>query len=226
MSLSAAPVHPVLFALAAPLPLYASNWQGVATLDLWLAQGLTVLGALALQAIAFALLRDARRAAFAASVGVLLFFAFQPVFGIWPQDSVSGQPRAAGLLFASWALFWVCMMALAGRIRARVVGLTQAVNAAAAAALVVPLATLGPAWFDARRAQGPETGTLERYSTDRPRPDIYYIVLDGYGRSDRLEEYFGYDNSAFTAALAERGFHVARTPSRTTRTPICRSHRR
>lgn len=40
------------------------------------------------------------------------------------------------------------------------------------------------------------------------KPDVYYIVLDGYGRADILKDYYGYDNSDFTAHLQERGFIV------------------
>jgi len=40
-------------------------------------------------------------------------------------------------------------------------------------------------------------------------PDIYYIVPDGYGRSDILEIYYDFDNSEFTNLLSEKGFFVA-----------------
>ena len=40
------------------------------------------------------------------------------------------------------------------------------------------------------------------------KPDIYYIVLDGYGREDILREYYGYDNSGFIKELQNRGFIV------------------
>ena len=39
-------------------------------------------------------------------------------------------------------------------------------------------------------------------------PDVYLFVLDGYGRADQLESVLGYDDSAFLAALEERGFEV------------------
>ena len=39
-------------------------------------------------------------------------------------------------------------------------------------------------------------------------PDIYYIILDGYLRSDYLEEYFGHDNSPFLTELEQRGFYI------------------
>ena len=40
------------------------------------------------------------------------------------------------------------------------------------------------------------------------RPDIYVIVLDGYGRKDVLQKVYGYDNSQFLSTLKQRGFYV------------------
>ena len=37
-------------------------------------------------------------------------------------------------------------------------------------------------------------------------PDIYYLVLDGYGRSNVLLSDYGFDNSEMIAALRDRGF--------------------
>ena len=39
-------------------------------------------------------------------------------------------------------------------------------------------------------------------------PDIYYIILDAYGRSDVLEKNFDYDNSTFLEDLENLGFYV------------------
>lgn len=41
------------------------------------------------------------------------------------------------------------------------------------------------------------------------RPDIYYIILDGYGRADVLEELYGLDTQSFVAYLESKGFYVA-----------------
>lgn len=42
-------------------------------------------------------------------------------------------------------------------------------------------------------------------------PDIYLVLLDGYGRSDVLRELFGFDNSEFLTNLAGQDFDVAET---------------
>ena len=40
-------------------------------------------------------------------------------------------------------------------------------------------------------------------------PDVYFILLDKYGRSDALKAYFNYDNSEFIQGLEDLGFWVA-----------------
>lgn len=40
-------------------------------------------------------------------------------------------------------------------------------------------------------------------------PDVYYIILDGYGRQDVLQREYGFDNSEFINGLRARGFYVA-----------------
>lgn len=40
-------------------------------------------------------------------------------------------------------------------------------------------------------------------------PDVYYIILDGYGRQDVLKDYYDFDNSEFINNLTQRGFYVA-----------------
>lgn len=50
--------------------------------------------------------------------------------------------------------------------------------------------------------------SLSSLSSPSVKRDIYYIVLDGYARSDILQEMFGFDNSAFVGYLQEKGFVV------------------
>ena len=52
------------------------------------------------------------------------------------------------------------------------------------------------------------TASIEIPSAPVVTPDIYYIVLDGYLRSDMLEKLYAYDNTPFTTYLQERGFIV------------------
>ena len=50
--------------------------------------------------------------------------------------------------------------------------------------------------------------SLTNLSGPTIKPDIYYIVVDGYARSDILQGMFKYDNSEFINSLEEKGFVV------------------
>jgi hypothetical protein len=50
--------------------------------------------------------------------------------------------------------------------------------------------------------------SLKRLPPPLAKPDIYYIVLDGYLRSDMLRALYGFDNMPFTTFLQEAGFFV------------------
>lgn len=57
-----------------------------------------------------------------------------------------------------------------------------------------------PAHSAARLAAGNPTS---------PRPDVYYVILDGYARGDVMQQIHGFDNREFLDALRARGFYVA-----------------
>jgi hypothetical protein len=51
--------------------------------------------------------------------------------------------------------------------------------------------------------------SAETVNNSPERPDIYYIILDGYSSNSFLLREYGYDNSDFTDGLEGRGFFVA-----------------
>lgn len=67
-----------------------------------------------------------------------------------------------------------------------------------------------PMWTGAADAvTGGTAELLAQASPPAPLPDIYFIVPDRYARSDVLRTVYGFDNSDFLSALADRGFFVA-----------------
>lgn len=54
---------------------------------------------------------------------------------------------------------------------------------------------------------------VAKVESAKPRPDIYYIILDGYGRQDILQALYDFDNSGFLDALKARGFYIAEESS-------------
>lgn len=81
--------------------------------------------------------------------------------------------------------------------------------------LAVPMISIGAFWLQAWddekqpwRSYLPEETLLPK-NTPPITPNIYYIVLDGYGRQDILNDYFQFDNSDFINFLENEGFYIA-----------------
>jgi hypothetical protein len=56
---------------------------------------------------------------------------------------------------------------------------------------------------------GVEKAPVQDLTRPQNPPDVYYFILDSYGRADLLEQAYGYDNSPFLDGLRERRFYIA-----------------
>jgi Sulfatase len=109
-------------------------------------------------------------------------------------------------------LIWLALFAAALVLAIRISRHPLSWNyAAVAGALLLALPVVQYATFRATSpaadlsAAAPRVGDLP--PPERP-PDVYFFLLDGYGRADQLERTIGFDNRAFLDALTRRGFRV------------------
>jgi len=54
----------------------------------------------------------------------------------------------------------------------------------------------------------PKQELLAKATPRQENPDIYYIILDGYGRADVLKEFFAFDNAEFINQIKKKGFTI------------------
>ena len=206
--------YPFLFVLYTSLALLESN-VGQISPSLAVRPMIVLLVSVAAGLLLFhALFRDWQYAAYL----VFLVFAFFFTFGHLnrlAQDRLSSLDAAAGqlLFLIAWALLLIVLclkpvwLALGGRS-----GMIPFLNIVCLLALIGPVYMLAvsalpaqPAPASASPAERPNTGELDCSST----PDIYLIILDGYGRADVLETLYGLDNQPFLEYLRGKGFYVA-----------------
>lgn len=212
-------LHPVQFVLFPILSLYASN---LGQMPISAAVRSMVIGTAAVLAVLVLLriaLTDWHRAGLVASLGVLLVFTYG--FAYQPLKSWDW----AGLLVLVWAgifclgVYGVTRLKAAPREATRLLNLISAVALATCFIRLVPYTVQSILWPAAPAHTGlemiPDTADLRLtglYPAEQAKsgpPDIYYIILDGYGRDDVLEELYGLDNSEFLDYLRLRGFYVA-----------------
>lgn len=197
-------LHPFLFALVPVLYLFSSNSRTlyVSPSELVVPLAASAGAAFVLWLVFRLLLRSPGRAGLIVTTLLVLFFLFGHA-SAWLRDSLTWfRDWQLGVAFG--AVFAVTCV-LVGRMRTEPVGWTVALDVAAGALFLFNAALSVPGLVRASglrerpaRAAGGESG-----------PDIYFIVLDGYGRSDILREVYGYDNSWFLDSLRRRGFYVA-----------------
>lgn len=206
-------LYPFLFAAYAVCNLLAANLGQV---DPALAiRPLTVLllGAGAVLLLFYALTRNWQYSGYLSFLLLFFFLGFGQIYRVIAGMLVPEYQRTAG---------WILMLALGAflgfaaqkRVWERINRsgwITPAFNLIFAVALAFPLVTVLAAELQEPPEEMEElldTGNDLRLDCSQ-RPDIYYIVLDAYGRSDVLSELYGVDNGAFLRQLEDMGFYIA-----------------
>lgn len=75
--------------------------------------------------------------------------------------------------------------------------------------LIVPLLGLTTSLWQATDVDAAEQDGIDIARPDRELPNIYFFLMDGYGRPNLLEPALGIDLSGFIGDLETQGFHVA-----------------
>ena len=195
------PFYPLVVAAFPVVSVYSANLAYVPASQIVRPLLLTVGAAAGLTLVLGLLLRDAARGAAAATVVAISFFGYA-----W-FVAVAAKPFEGVLSpTAVWATATVALAALAAwRIRT-----ARPLNVLATFIGIVALANLGFGLVRSARlaARAPRQG-LGASAKAAEKPDVFYIVLDGHGRSDAIRRAIGYDNSPFVEGLKKRGFYVA-----------------
>jgi hypothetical protein len=155
--------------------------------------------------------RDFRRGGFLASVVLALFFSYGHVY----NGLEKGASFLANKIFLD--VLWGGLLLAGGwaayKIR-NIVNVNKYLNLLMLFLLIQPMLSLLFFMYKSGIPQeikppSPFDNVQVGAQYKQNLPDIYYIILDGHGRSDVVKEIFGYDNSPFIDHLRERGFYVA-----------------
>jgi hypothetical protein len=205
-------LHPFLLAPVSALYLFNRNYDQLVLeqmlLPLVFSVGLSVVVYVPLRLV----LREPTRAGVVASLFLVLFFS-RGYLASWLRSTLAEDDglwwsRATGV--ASLALAAVVVW-LVVRKRRPLPDFTRILNALGTILLSMQLVDLARLRLFEKPVVRPSP--VEDVPLGEPEgsiPDIYHLVLDGYGRTDVFRELFGFDDEAFVSHLEEQGFYVAR----------------
>ena len=155
--------------------------------------------------------QDWHRAAFATAAFTVLFYTYGQVFDqIQKRWKVPYLPIWLGVL---WLGLLGLVLVWAGWQRTHFEGAALTLNIISLGLIIYVTSQVVMAVPKGKQSNVPAdphapVQTLHIPNGQTP-PDIYYFILDSYGRSDLLASNFKYDNSAFISDLEKMGFYVA-----------------
>jgi hypothetical protein len=164
--------------------------------------------------LGYLLLRDWRKASLIASLFIFLFFLFGDM-AVWTSDVFGlGAARANFLILALVAgcmLIWIWLAR--NRIK-NIASINLYFNLLAVLFFINSGIQTGNYVLENGFSVTPNRSARPVViESAESRPDIYYIILDGYGRQDILQALYEFDNSGFLSDLSARGFYVAEESS-------------
>ncbi len=205
-------LYPFLFGMYSILALMSENAGKVALSDV-VRSTVIVLAALSgLFVLVWLLFRNPERAGLVCLLEGFLFFSFGHIYSLAPQLPLN-------VFLAFWSVLAILGTWWLLRIVKAPWRYTQALNVFTIILVVLPGVNI--AFRAVQNAQNvvqvgsppPSGGSLQMAAAQNAQgarpPDIYYLILDGYGREDVLRDLYDYDNSAFIQGLQARGFYVA-----------------
>lgn len=203
--------HPILIGLYPVLALLAYNIIQLDPIYAVRAVVASLLISALIYGLARLIIREQHKAGLMASLTLLLFLTYGHVYNLLENRSYFGHHR---FMIAIWlGLFGLGVWGILSlKKRPRV--LSSFLNLFSVVLIAIPLFQI--IRFESRPIQTTAPLNPAVDSTWQPQasassdaPDVYYIVMDAYTRSDKLKEVYGYDNSAFLKGLRDRGFYVA-----------------
>jgi len=207
------PFYPFFFIAYPVLALVGFNINEVEPAVLWRPLLVLLVSALLLLAGLRLLTRDWQRAALLLALFILLFFSYGHAYLYLKKIEMAGfilgrhrQMLPLWLGLGTLAVWWGL------RKLRHPQTLTPVLNLVSIFLLLYPTFQISSYSIRRQAAQKDALQAAQVKGASLPlgyAPDIYYIILDAYGRADLLQEMFGYDNTPFLEALETRGFYVA-----------------
>jgi len=223
--------HPIVFALFPLVSLLITNREKLDINDISGTIILVLLISSGVWVILDTLIKDRPKSAIITSVFLILFFAYGHVVNITTALLFLANVKNTGkylfvskysmlILLSLWIFIFFVFLYLMIKTKSNVFIVNGFLNVVAIAIIFSFLGT----WINRRFKNQDESQNFRSYwkvkSNDEFRspntlsgeslPDIYYIILDSYGRNDILNEIYHYDNSGFLSYLEDHGFYVAK----------------
>jgi galactitol-specific phosphotransferase system IIB component len=209
-------LHPFLFAIAPIVFLFAHNVEELEFSDIKPLFFVLIFSSV-LFLFSFLAFRHKQKAGLFTSILLIIFFSYGHLSEIlkYPKIDVGGLIiKSNTIIFSIYILVILVTLFLIKKYK-NFDNLTKSLNVMASILILVSLANIAYYKITALDLKQARKGTedLKTENVDFNKPatpsNIFYIIVDGYGRQDIIKEFYGYGNSEFIDYLKKSGFYVA-----------------
>ena len=209
------PFHPLLLAVYPVLALYAVNIKEVSSSVIWRPLLISITFGMLIIFILRLIFRDWLKAALLTSLILLIFFSYGRIYDYLRTTRLADlnlvRHRYLALFFCillvliSW---WILRHIRDYKPITAVFNTITIVLALLTGIQIISFQIKAASGQQAASNWNPGSNMTPTTQSDN-KPDVYYIVLDSYTRSDVLMAELDFDNSGFIQQLRDMGFYVA-----------------
>jgi hypothetical protein len=194
--------HPFLFAVAPILSLYEHN-KDIVDYDYLIKPLLiSIISSIIIFFVVKKITKNKNKSALIVTWLILLFW----LFGLFTDVFIWLSPLAILLI---WLIIFIAVIALIINSEKKFENFTSYLNFLAIFLILWPLASLSYYEYNKSYNNIDQTIDIELKKNLDVLPDIYYLVFDGYGRQDVLQNVYKYNNDDFINFLKNKGFYIA-----------------
>ena len=205
------PFYAILFFLYPPLALLAHNIGEITLSVAYRSIFISIILAGILLLVLAILLKDLDKAGLIVLLISITFFYYGHIYNLLKKIELGGFSLGRHRFLLT---FWIAIFFIALWLTLRSAhispSLTSGLNLITLALIIFPAYQIGSFfYFQWQTNEKIQTQSVmpTGYIPEK-RPDVYFIILDMYGRSDILLNTFDYDNSLFLEKLEHLGFFV------------------
>lgn len=202
------PAYFILFSVYPVLWIYANNAYGILLVDLFRPLAISLFFALLFFSLLLLITRHSQTSALIVFMVYLAFFSYGHARGLLGANQVIVRDDVL-------ATVWLLVIVLASvfvyrngrRWDFKIIAVS--INLLAVVLIFAPIILLSAYVVSGATPLEKKLDHTKQVKADSASPDIYYIILDSYTRSNVMKNEFGYDNDLFIKDLQDMGFYVA-----------------
>jgi hypothetical protein len=204
--------YPYLFAIFPALFLFARNADQMRADELIMPLAIVLLITTVLLLVFRLLVRAWTKAAIITTLLLLFFFSFGHIRSLLPPFYIpigNTDLMAGEVLLLVMGAVWIIVSVIIVMTKLDYGKVTPILNVVAGILVAIQLVQAGVTVFQRGAIEEAPSELAETLTVPKDPPDIYYIIMDGFGREDVLRDTFNCGTVTLYERLRKAGFYVA-----------------